>query len=468
MRLPFLLPALLGLTLWAPGPAAAQSAPPPRMGWHEQYQRLVYDLPGRASWTIDRQPGEVRVRLSGAALPASTFTFEVPGDSVQAVVAPQTVTLTSLQGKALRLNVTLLAPAPGAAGRRLVLDLYPADTWTEYEPPLAGPCALGQGGQSVPYVPPAFATGQVGFYMAQLDPKTLAPLKVVSHQPDALFPLASTFKQLTLWAALRDVDAGRLNLNTRLAVTTSNRSIEFYRPGNRTLLDLATQMVVSSENTASDIVQLAVGPERLQAAARGFGTCATRVQVTTKTMWAAQAGLIPEVYGPDTLSWAQTLLTLPEAAQAGAAAQAVQASLRLSPERVQSDLEAYFRSPAYSPQLDVALQNRSTPREWASLVARLHLRGGLSPQSANLFRRLLAQSCCAPKGVTYRYWGSKAGSGWRLVTLSGLLQLPGGETFAYAYFNHGSDVVDSPDIERQLPQIARYVWNTAQRLHATR
>ncbi|WP_158263752.1 serine hydrolase [Deinococcus arcticus] len=464
MRLPFLLPALLGLTLWAPVPARAQSVPVPRMGWHDHYQRVVYDLPGRVGWTIHRQPGEVRVQLSGATLPASSFAFEVPGDTVQAVVGAQSATFTSAQGKPLRLNVTLLPPAPGSSGRRLVLDLYPADTWTDYEPPLAGPCALGQGGQAVPYVPPAFATGQVGFYMAQLDPKTLAPLKVVTHQPDRLFPLASTFKQLTLWAALRDVDAGRLNLNTRFAVTSSNRSIEFYRPGNRTLLDLARQMVVSSENTASDIVQLAVGPERLQAAARGFGTCATRVQTTTKAMWAAQAGLIPEVYGPDTLSWAQTLLSLPETVQAQTAAGAVQASLRLSPERVLTDLEAYFRSPAYSPQLDVALQNRSTPREWASLVAQLHLRGGLTPQSANTFRRFLAEGCCAPKGVTSRYWGSKAGSGWRLVTLSGLLQLQGGETFAYAYFNHGSDVLDSPEIERQLPQIARYVWDTAQRL----
>ncbi|GGR09887.1 hypothetical protein GCM10008957_23320 [Deinococcus ruber] len=311
------------------------------------------------------------------------------------------------------------------------------------------------------YQAPTFASGEIGFYLAQIDPQTLSPIKVIQHNADALFPLASTFKAMTLWGALRDVDAGRLTLNQMYDVTLRNRSIEAYQPGPRTLLNLLQQMIKRSENTAADIVQGAVGAERLQQLVTSQGSCNTTVRISTKAWWAAQGGLLPDVFGTSLPTGAAAYFAAPDADQAQTAAQAIQSAMNFTPSQVDDNLNRYFSSSLYSPQLDVQLQNHSTAREWAALIARLYLKNGLSDSSQTLLRTIMSSGCCTKPGP--QYWGSKAGSGWRLLTMSGLLQV-NGSFYVYSYLNHGSDIMDTDHLEGQLPQVSAYILSSIQRL----
>lgn len=433
----------------------------PRTDWKQTYQRFAFDLKERPKAVVSAGTQNVTVTLSSGALTPSKSTVQVPGDQIQVTVAARSVTFRSVNNRPIRVNSTWLRKATGGV---LVLDVYPQSTWLDYTAPNGVACPFNAGGTAVPFQAPAFATGSLGFYMARIDPKTLAPITYVANQPDQLFPLASTFKQATLWQVLRDVDNGRLKFTDRIQVTDSNRSIEAYKPGNRTVQDLTEQMIWESENTASDIMQMAVGPDRMQASMRAFGACNTTVRITTKAWWAAQGGLLPDVFGPSINDGAKAYFTSSDAAQAKTAARAVASSLRLSPDTVYDDLDRYFYSPAYDPQLEVFLQNRSTPREWAGLLAKIYVQHGLSPASANTYRRIMDGGCCKKKDESFRYWGTKAGSGWRLVTMSGFLQHNDGSMYVYAYLNVGSDVIDSDVIEGQLPLIARYIWETSQRL----
>ncbi len=443
----------------------AHAAPAVQGAWHAPFYRLTLTgLSARGS-TIDWTPGGTGADLHfTTTLPTLTRTVPTAQDQIQIRVQGKDIQIRSAQGRPLRVNLMPVRAGVEGPAPFIAVDVYPEEAWTTYEPVPVTPCRATAPVPELPYQPPAFATGPVGFYLAQIDPRTGTPLRVIANDPDRLYPLASTFKQIVLWGTLRDVQAGRLSLNTRLTVTEANRSIEAYQPGTRTVQNLATQAIQNSENTASDILHLRYGPDRLQALVTAQGACHTRVNTTTKAWWAAQAGLLQGLYGPDVNTGAQQTFTLPPAQEAQIRARAVQQAQTLNADRLLDHLDRAFFNPTYHPQTEVYLQNRSTPREWATLITRMHLDPSLTPTNRAFLQGTLARGCCRTKDPAVAYWGSKAGSGWRNVTMSGLLSLTGGQTFVYAYFNPGSDVMDSLLIEEQLPDIARYVLENARRL----
>jgi beta-lactamase class A len=457
MNLRLLIAALLVTT--------AQAAPTVQGAWHGPYYRLTLTGLSARDGTIRWTPGGTGADLKfSAALPTLTRTVPTAQDQIRIRVQGRDIEIRSAQGRPLRVNLMPVRAGVEGPTRFTAIDVYPEEAWTDYDPVPVTPCRAPAPVPELPYQSPRFATGPVGFYLAQIDPRTGTPLRVIANDPDRLYPLASTFKQIVLWGTLRDVQAGRLSLNTRLSVTEANRSIEFYQPGARTVQNLATQATVASENTASDVLHLRYGPERLQTLVTAQGACHTRVNTTTKAWWAAQAGLLPDVYGPDLTAGAVQAFALPPAQEAALRARAVTQAQTLNADRVLDNLDRYFFSPTYHPQTEVQLQNRSTPREWATLITRLYLDPSLSPSNRAFLRDTLARGCCRVRDPAVAYWGSKAGSGWRNVTMSGLLTLTTGQSFVYAYFNPGSDTMESVLIEKQLPDIARYVLENARRL----
>ncbi|WP_162145448.1 serine hydrolase [Deinococcus ficus] len=314
-----------------------------------------------------------------------------------------------------------------------------------------------------PPVPlPAFVTGKVSFYAAVYDPKTAAPVRAYAIGPaNQVMPLASAYKTAVLWATLRDVDAGRLTLNTRLETTEANRSIEFYSRGSNTVSHLLQAAIGKSENTASDILHRKVGTERVAALVAERSPC-TQVMLTNKAQWGAQAGLFPELIPPTNhdvmLRAAQQYQALGLKERIAFASRLNARSLQVTGPAVERDLDVYFKGPNYDLALDTALQNISTARSYADFLAYLHLKGGLTPQSDKVMRAMLSQGCCRPKTAPfpYSYWGAKAGSGWRLLTLTGAVQLPNGRLMTYAYLNHESKTLDAELMEAQIRPLM--VW----------
>ena len=303
---------------------------------------------------------------------------------------------------------------------------------------------------------PAGVTGRVDFYAAVYD-RAGRPLRDVRlGNVDALHPLASAFKPLVVQAALQDVDAGRLSLGTLLETTPGRRSIEAYPAGKNSVEKLGRRALVLSDNTASDVLHLAAGTERVARAVHTVSPC-TAVLHTTKALWSAQAGLLPDVWrpGPDAITYAAAPFAdrLPTALALNRRAQ------DLTGPQVEAALDVYFRGPAYDPALELAVQNVSTPRAYAGLLARTLPGLALKPATRRLFRAWLADGCCKPKSPMLKasFWGAKAGSGWRILTLTGAAELPNGQTLAYAYLNDGSDTLESEDMERQIPAVVRWI-----------
>jgi len=305
-------------------------------------------------------------------------------------------------------------------------------------------------------LPPA-VTGRVGFYAGLYDAQ-FRPLRALGLGPvNALFALGSAFKPQVVRAALQEVDAGRLSLNALITTTPGKRSIEGYPPGQNTVAQLSQWALERSDNTASDLLQLGLGPPKIARAVHALSPC-TSLLHTTKAWWAAQSGLMPDVF-PD---------LVPDAVQASS--QPFETRLKLAERlntraqdftgpQVEAALDRYFHGPAYAPALELALQNTSTPQGYADLLVRTLGGNDLKPATRALFRRWLAASCCQPRRPALRalYWGHKAGSGWRLLTLTGYAELPGGRRLAYAYFNDGSDTLESEDMERQIPAVVAWI-----------
>lgn len=325
----------------------------------------------------------------------------------------------------------------------------------------AGPATCGPGVTApAPATPlPASVSGRVDFYAARYDPRTLQPKAALAlGQANAVHPLASSFKPLVVQAILQDVDAGRFTLSHTFTATAATRSIEGYPPGPTALSELVKRAIVRSDNTASDLLQLAYGPVRLARRVQQLSPCTT-VLLTTKAWWAAQAGLSAGVLGPDTGAGALAYAGLPFDQRLQQAGRLIAASQQVSGPQVEAALDRYFHGPQYLPALELALQNTSTPQAYTDLMVRTLSGAGLQAETRQLFRRVLAAGCCQPKLPRLRasYWASKAGSGWRLLTLTGLVELPGGDLLAYSYFNDNSATTDAELMELQLPVVVRWI-----------
>jgi beta-lactamase class A len=323
-------------------------------------------------------------------------------------------------------------------------------------PPTCGP-ALSAAQSVLPL--PASVTGRVRFYAALYDSQTHLPVRALALGPtNQLQPLASTFKPLVVQAALQDVDAGRFTLAARFLTTSANRSIESYPPGRNTLQTLARRAIYNSDNTASDILQLAHGPLRLAAEVHSLSPC-TSLLLTTKAWWTAQAGLARGVLGDDLLAGARAYGRLPFEQRLDGAQQLIQAAGLVNAPVLEAALDTYFRGPTYTPDLELGLQNTSTVSAFADLTARTLTGDALKPGTRRLFRQLLSTGCCQPKKPLLRatYWAAKAGTGWRILNLTGSVETAGGQTLAYAYFNDQSDTEDSVDMERQIGAVVKWI-----------
>ncbi|AWN24518.1 serine hydrolase [Deinococcus irradiatisoli] len=301
------------------------------------------------------------------------------------------------------------------------------------ETPLPPGCLSAPPAPPAPPPPPAL-NGQLGLYVAVIDPQTLQPLRARAFLPNSEFPLASTYKQAVLWALLKQVDAGTVDLGEKFSVTREAQSLGDYPYDGTTARQLAERMIQHSDNTATDLLHRKVGLQNVQQVADDLKLCRTRLILPTKAWWTAQAGLSPTFAGTHLWSAAtgEKRLQLAELIDADAR--------KLRADYLQSRLNTYFDE-RYNPTDDLKVHNFSTPYELSTLVAHEFLRPGLSPASQNLQRKLMAlgfgKSALIP--IPIAEWGGKGGNGWKILTFSGYFKTKGGEHVVYAFMLHGSN-----------------------------
>ena len=314
-------------------------------------------------------------------------------------------------------------------------------------------------GQPVLLPLPTAVTGRVGFYAARYHNSIPIPSSIVTlGDSSAVFPTASAYKTLVIHEALRGVDRGTLKLRQLFETTPANQSIERYPRGFNTLEVLADRAIRLSDNTASDLLHRAVGPAALARYAKSKSPC-TNVLLTNKAWWAAQGGLLPQVLGDDLYSGAQRYAALGFEDRIGVAARLNAAAKAVTAASIEQAIDAYFHGASFTTDLELMLQNTTTPQAFSDLLAQVMPAKNLQPATAKLFRAIMSTGCCYAKKslVTSTYRAAKAGSGWRVLTMTGYLELPNKEAIAYAYFNDQSQTFESEDIEQQIRAVSLWI-----------
>ena len=121
----------------------------------------------------------------------------------------------------------------------------------------------------------------------------------LSHQADDLYFTASTFKVPILIELYRQVDMGIVDPSARLELTDADRSpgsgvLKELAGGLRpTVRDLATLMIIVSDNTATDMLYDLVGRDRLNDTMRDLGLHQTNLPMSCRD-------LLNSMYGVDT------------------------------------------------------------------------------------------------------------------------------------------------------------------------
>jgi beta-lactamase class A len=101
----------------------------------------------------------------------------------------------------------------------------------------------------------------------------------------------STIKIAIMVLAYRDAEAGELDLDQRYRIRPEDLRrgsglLQTFAPGLQpTHRDLATQMIVTSDNTATDVIIARLGSERINALLDQLGYVETRLQATTGTLF---------------------------------------------------------------------------------------------------------------------------------------------------------------------------------------
>lgn len=307
---------------------------------------------------------------------------------------------------------------------------------------------------------PAGVGGRVAFYLAEYDRQGNVLQARGLGNVRELHPVASANKGFLIEAAFREVDKGLISLNEKLTTTPANQSIEAFPAGTNTFQHLALRAIQGSDNTASDIVLLRYGPEKFSRLIRQRSPCTTFL-LTSKAQWAAQAGLLSSVLGDEVVAGTARYAALPFEERLAVAQRLIQEAQIFTGRQVQLPLERWFRSPQYTPLVDMNLQYTSTAKALADLAARTYDGQNLG-KTRSLYRQIMATGCCRPKQPAFKtaYWAAKAGSGWRILTLTGYIEMPDGRRFAYAYLNDLTIVQDDSELERQIRPVVGWIERT--------
>lgn len=285
--------------------------------------------------------------------------------------------------------------------------------------------------------PPHHLSGQLGLWVAEIDPVTLRPVRAVATNPDSVFPLASTYKQAVLWALLREVDAGRVQPGERFTVTRQNQSLGSYPFDGSDVRALSERMIHNSDNTATDILHRRAGLGAVQDVADRLGLCRTRLILPTKAWWVAQSGLSATFNGSGRWTGARG------EEQRRIAALIDQDAQKYRADYVQRKLNDYFDH-RRDDALDAQVYNLSTPYEFGTLVAQEFLRPDLSEASRRWQREVMGTGFGkSALTITHqgrvRYVGAKGGNGWQLLTYSGYVETTDGRHLVYVFMQRGAD-----------------------------
>ena len=240
---------------------------------------------------------------------------------------------------------------------------------------------------------------------------------------DERFQMASVFKIPVLLELFHQVEQGKLKLEQRVefahpehyfgsgVLTTLNPGLQ------PTLRDLATLMIIVSDNAATDMVCERVGLENVNARLRALGASKTSIEACTRDLILRALGMQGQPTGSLTTENLNEALRTTDPAQRRAAQQQF---LRECP-------------------------NCTTPAEMTMLLEKLVTGQAAAADSSEQMLRMLSQQNFnhrlprwVPGGIRFAHkTGSLNGPVW-VVNDAGIMYLPGGQHVIISVFSHGA------------------------------
>lgn len=126
-----------------------------------------------------------------------------------------------------------------------------------------------------------------------------SPELAIGIDMDGLYPTASTFKVPVLYSLFKLVDEGEVDLNTRIPHSHDNLSagsgvLQYLQAGlEPTIADLATLMIIVSDNHATDQLHRMIGPDRIHADLKALDIHNIEVPIDCKGIIWHMVGLDP-------------------------------------------------------------------------------------------------------------------------------------------------------------------------------
>ena len=255
----------------------------------------------------------------------------------------------------------------------------------------------------------------------------------LAHSADDIYFTASTFKVPILVELYRQVDMGIVDPAARLELTDDDRSpgsgvLKELASGLRpTLRDLATLMIIISDNTATDMLYRLVGPDRLDKTMQDLGLHQTSLPMSCRD-------LLNSMYGVETDDVFEAI-------------------------RLVSDALALGRVVAGSDGLSEERSDVSSPRDMVRLLEMLHRGELLSEPSTAAVMDILGRQQAAtiipyglPPGTRTAH---KTGGVTGVRCDVGIVFAPSGP---YAVAIMAKQVTDTKGIDRALAGVSKAVY----------
>ena len=236
--------------------------------------------------------------------------------------------------------------------------------------------------------------GQLGLYVKHIESG-----KEVAVEADKIFPLASIFKLGVMVETFRQVEEGSITLDERIELEPKHYCIgegvlQYMAPGLKpTVGDLLALMIISTDNTASEMLWKRIGIQRVNMMMRELGLAKTSIYIPYRESFLMSMGVGPfkDMTIPEAarkwkgMSDMERMKALNETERQSAGLSVD--DFRLKYERIYgSKAEKKFKQQRV---YDEVFDNLGTPREIGMLLEKILKNEAVSPKASESMLRLL-------------------------------------------------------------------------------
>lgn len=276
--------------------------------------------------------------------------------------------------------------------------------------------------------------------------KCLETGEELSINGDVTFPMASTFKLPVLVEVLAQVKEGKFKLDDEIGIMPADQHLgsgmlsSLTAPGIKlSVRNVMNLMMMISDNSAADILLAKVGAENVNKRLRDYGIQGISVNRSCQELILDTLGLDPQAYKNKSAAEIDAAVSQAEAAQPG---------------RLDEIRRGFSRNP----------EDQSTPRAMNAILEKLFKKEILDPESCDLALSIMfacqtgtarIKGLLPPAAAVAHKTGTIDGT----ANDVGIIVLPDGIGHVALTVLCKDFMLETPDIEKIISQVARYVYD---------